>query len=214
MQPKDNTDKEQEDIPTQDDIDQALLSGEITPEDAENAGYDASVVQDPSAVDPSQTEDPNAVAVDGAGMDDQAAVDPTDPNAIADPNASLDQTVGQYPEMEPEPIVNDMRDIKLYDLFSALVQYMQYFSKAICNVEQDQLTAVQNGQIYKDYQDVKKTIEDVQFYMENEFENNEYHKNLYTYLLFNKHFAELVKHVRTSLRLNSDTLTKKDEDSK
>ena len=179
-------------------------------EDEEEEPEDQEAEAEPSPEDvPDATLDPNAAQDDGTegGLGPDGL--PLDPEAELN---GLDGDSDPLAGMEPEPVVNDMRDVKLYDLMSALETYIKYFVKAISNIDQSQLSADQNTKMVKYYNDMKKDLDDIGFYMRNDYEVNDYQKNLYTYLLFNKSLAQTIKHVRSVLDLSASDL--EDEDKK
>lgn len=171
---------------------------------------DSDQEDEPNEDDPGQQEDdgsemdPNSVQDDGTEVgQDGLPIDPDNPDSELD---GIDGIPDPLDGMEPDPVINDMRDIKLYDLMVALESYIQYFIKAISTIDQSQLSTDQNTKVLKYFGDMKKDLDDLKFYLQNDYESNDYQKNLYTYLLFNKSLAQTVRHVRSTLALRASDL--------
>lgn len=127
-----------------------------------------------------------------------------DPHQIEQPQDSQE---------EPQLITNEYKKIKLLDLSLALVQYMKVFKNTFRNIEYDRVTDQQLKILNNVYDDLDKTVDGLNFYISNVYEFDEYNKNLYTYLLYNKKLSEILQRFRRTLSLdkvNDGTNNKKE----
>lgn len=135
------------------------------------------------------------MSVDGNGN----IIDPSDPSAIPPEEMPMEQ---------PQELTGKFGNVKIYDLMMSLSRYVDIYIDAYNDVETDQLSAIQLASVAKSYKDVLKLREDLRFYMMSDFSSEQYKKNMYTYLLFNKRFSEIIGKFRHALRLNADDLIK------
>ncbi len=157
-------------------------------------------------VDPNAAPDAEQTSPEGELMvdDNGNVIDPNDPAApLPD---GMDPA--EMPE-EPAPeLTGKFGNLKLYDLMTGLAKYVDIYIDAYNDIETDQLSSIQLSAISKSYRDVLKLKEDLKFYMMNDFATEIYKKNLYTYLMFNKRFSEIIERFRHTLHLNANELIK------
>ena len=110
----------------------------------------------------------------------------------------------QETQYEPSPIVNEYKKIKLLDLMIALRRYIIVFKTSSKYIEFDSINSVQIKRINNLYDNLSQLLEDLDFYISNVFEFDDYNKNLYTYLLYNKRFSEILTTIRNILKLNKE----------
>lgn len=110
----------------------------------------------------------------------------------------------QETQYEPSPIVNEYKKIKLLDLMIALRRYIIVFKASSKYIEFDSINSVQIKRINNLYDNLSQLLEDLDFYINNVFEFDDYNKNLYTYLLYNKRFSEILTTIRNILKLNKE----------
>lgn len=115
---------------------------------------------------------------------------------------------------EPQTLDNDFKKIKLLDLFISLEKYSTFFSSSFKYIEYDNSTQHQLTIINNIYTSLEKVIEDLKFYIQNIYEIDDYNKNLYTYLLFNKRISELLSSFRATLQLNKENVSNTEEHRK
>ena len=110
----------------------------------------------------------------------------------------------QETQYEPSPILNEYKKIKLLDLMIALRRYIIVFKASSKYIEFDSINSVQIKRINNLYDNLSQLLEDLDFYINNVFEFDDYNKNLYTYLLYNKRFSEILTTIRNILKLNKE----------
>lgn len=121
--------------------------------------------------------------------------------------------LNQQPIEEPVPVEGKYNSVKLFEKFMALKKYINIHLECYDDIEIDELTKMQLITISKIIKDIKQLKENLTFYMDNNFTLEDYKKNIYTYLLFNKSFAESLKKFRNILHLNPDKIIKEKEDN-
>lgn len=105
-------------------------------------------------------------------------------------------------EVAPSVLVNDYKKIKLLDLFIKLKQYLIILQKSFNNVEHDAIDVMQTKRLNNTYDELSRLLQDAEFYIDNVYEYDDYNKNLYTYLLYNKKSSELISSFRNTLHLD------------
>lgn len=105
-------------------------------------------------------------------------------------------------EVAPSVLVNDYKKIKLLDLFIKLKQYLGILQKSFNNVEHDAIDVMQTKRLNNTYDELSRLLQDAEFYIDNVYEYDDYNKNLYTYLLYNKKSSELISSFRNTLHLD------------
>ena len=110
----------------------------------------------------------------------------------------------QETQYEPSPILNEYKKIKLLDLMIALRRYIIVFKASSQYIEFASINSVQIKRINNLYDNLSQLLEDLDFYINNVFEFDDYNKNLYTYLLYNKRFSEILTTIRNILKLNKE----------
>ena len=164
-----------------------LNSGEITTDDIDKALANGEITEDIyTAVMQQMTDDPN--------MDDSQ------------------QPVEN--QEEPQAIVAPFDNVRLFDHFIALKEYISTYKSAYNDIEIDQLTKFQVERLAGLYSRLRQLETDLIFYLNNSFKNEEYKKNLYTYLLFNKQFADEIGKFRHVLNLDPKNIMPEEKDDK
>ncbi len=186
----------------------------------ENASAEDPNANDDRPVGPVMEDDPNAASEDempiGAtpaepqegDMPSESEMTVDDNGNIVDPNDPSAIPPEEMPSDQPQELTGKFGNVKIYDLMMGLARYVDIYIDAYNDVETDQLSAIQLASVAKSYKDVLKLRDDLKFYMMSDFSSEQYKKNLYTYLLFNKRFSEIIGKFRHALRLNADDLAK------
>ena len=117
-------------------------------------------------------------------------------------------------EEEPQAIVGTYNNVRLFDHFVSLKEYITAYKSAYNDIEVDQLSKFQVDRLAGLYDNLRKLEANIIFYMNNSFKYEDYKKNLYTYLLFNKQFADEIGKFRKILNLNPKSLTGEDAENK
>lgn len=180
----------------------------------ESGADDAAPIDDRPA-DPTMN-DPNAIPpdedtevlppADGEELPPEGEMDVDENGNVIGPGDPSANQPEEMPMDEPQELTGKFGNVKIYDLMSGLARYVEIYIDAYSDVETDQLSAIQLSAVAKSYKDVLKLRDDLNFYMMHDFGSEQYKKNMYTYLLFNKRFSEIIGKFRHALRLNADDL--------
>ena len=205
---------------TEDDLNQAVQNGEIS-EETYNAVLDTLQSGDPQQEEPAPVDQEvvqtlltnlasGKITLDDldqslqSGEIDQATYDAVlegseDPNVVGDQGA-------EEPQEQPQAIEAKFGSVKLYEKLIELKKYISIYIESYNDIETEDLTNMQINTLAKLFKDVKTLETNLNFYMEYDFPTEDYKKNLYTYLLFNKEFAEEIKKFRNVLHLNPNKI--------
>lgn len=127
-----------------------------------------------------------------------------------DPNMAQDETAG--PQEEPQPIVGKFDNVRLFDHFVSLKEFITAYKSAYNDIEVDQLSSFQVDRLSGLYNNIRRLETDLIFYINNTFKTEDYKKNLYTYLLFNKQFADEIGKFRHILNLDPKNIMPEEKD--
>jgi len=123
-------------------------------------------------------------------------------------NQAVDGAMAPEPEVAPQPVEAKFQLVKLFDKFIDLKKILKIYLDAFNNIETDELTKFQLTRLAKLFKEITVLRDNIDFYMDNSFNNEEYNKNLYSYLLFNKDLVDQVRRFRLVLNLDPTEILK------
>jgi hypothetical protein len=193
-------------------------SAEVTSANFKGQYTDPNHANAPSgvAIAPSMAHVPNGVVMN----DPQAQLDQNAANAVDQNQVQVDQNgnpidpnqmaVDQFGNpidptmMQPSPIQNKYRNVKLFDLFTQMQTNLDDFIKVYSGIDPDELSVRDYQQIMDNSNQARTLKNDLAFYISKAFDELDYQKNLYTYLLFEKLFVKIVANFRRIAHLDTD----------
>lgn len=192
---------ETEEVPTaEDDIQHyvdGLLSGEITEDDLYNAVKNGELTED------------QYNSIIGAANNSEQPIPEDGQEMMMDPG------IPEEPEeqLEASPIEGQYKVLKIYDKFIELKKYINVYIQAYNKIENDELTSNQLKRLSLLYDEILVLRDNINFFLHSS-NVSDYNKMLYTYLLYNKDFADQIRRFRRILNLSSVDLTNTDDKHK
>ena len=112
--------------------------------------------------------------------------------------------VGEIPQgsANMENVMKSQKLLKLYELYSDLLNYCTLFLDSLGNIDTN-LLEIETFKLVRKYTtSVKELVDKINNYMINIFSEEEYEKLLYVYVLFRTELVTCVKGIRDILKLN------------
>lgn len=139
--------------------------------------------------------DSSAVAMSG----NQPLIGQSPADSMADPY-SADGVTGMF----PAPIQGKYRNLKLFDVMTNLSDLAGSFMTLYSEIDPDQLSSSDYRQLDDNRAQLKSLTADISFYLMNGFSMDDYQKNLFSYLLFQKLFVKIIKNFRRISHLDTE----------